>query len=127
MEAPSSSILSEIYLQFLENTRIYDILLRHQIKGYFRYVDDIMIVYDNNNTDIHKVLEQSNSTSPTLTFTIEPEWNKCINLLHITICNDQKISFKIYRKPTATDTIIPRDSNDPQSIKKQQSDTSSTG
>ena len=29
MGAPSSSILPEIYLQFLENTRIYDILLQH--------------------------------------------------------------------------------------------------
>ena len=100
MGVPSSSILSEIYLQFLESTRIYDILLRHQIMGYFHYVDNILIVYDNNDTDIHKVLKQFNSISPTLTFAIEPEWNKCIKFLNITIHNDQKISFQIYRKPS---------------------------
>ena len=95
MGVPSSSILSEIYLQFLENTRIYDILLRHQIMGYFRYVDDILIVYDNNNnnnnnTDTHKVLEQFNSISTTLTFTIEPERNNCISFLYITVRNNKK-------------------------------------
>jgi len=45
MGAPTSSILSEIYLQYLENTEIFDILLKHHIIGYFRYVDDILIVY----------------------------------------------------------------------------------
>ena len=124
MGVPSSSILSEIYLQFLENTRIYDILLRHQIMGYFRYVDDILIVYDNNNnnnnsnTDTHKVLEQFNSITPILTFTIEPEQNNSIKFVDITISDEQKISFQIYRKPTATDNITPRDSNRPPEHKK---------
>ena len=57
MGAPSSSILSEVHLQFLENTQIYNILVQHQIAGYFSYVDNILIVYNNNNTDIHKVLD----------------------------------------------------------------------
>ena len=57
------------------------------------------------------VINRLTSLSPTLTFTIEPERNKCVNLHDITIRNDQKISFQIYRKPTATDIIIPRDSN----------------
>ena len=78
MGAPSSSILSEIYLQFLQNTHIYNTLPQHQITGYFRYVDDILIVYNNSNTDIHKVLDQFNSISPTLTFTIETEWTNVL-------------------------------------------------
>jgi len=40
---PASSILSEIYLQHIENTIIPDILLKCHIVGYFRYVDDILI------------------------------------------------------------------------------------
>jgi len=44
MGAPISSILSEIYLQYIENTVIYDILLKHHIVLYFRYVDDILMV-----------------------------------------------------------------------------------
>ena len=71
MGAPSSSILPQVYLHFLENTQIYNILIQHQIIGYFRYVDDILIVYSDENTDIHKVLDLFNNISPTLTFTIE--------------------------------------------------------
>jgi hypothetical protein len=46
MGAPTSSIFSEFYLQHLESTNIYDILTNHDIEGYFRYVDDILIVYN---------------------------------------------------------------------------------
>ena len=36
MGAPTSSILSEFYLQHLETTNIYNTLLEHNIVGYFR-------------------------------------------------------------------------------------------
>jgi len=35
MGATTSSITSEVYLQFLENNGIYNILTKHNIKGYF--------------------------------------------------------------------------------------------
>ena len=35
MDAPTSSILSEIYLQYLEKTKIYDILKEARVEGYF--------------------------------------------------------------------------------------------
>lgn len=57
MVAPTSSIFSEIYLQFIENTKIFSILKNYQINGYFRYVDDILIVYKNRMTNIHEILE----------------------------------------------------------------------
>jgi hypothetical protein len=50
MGAPTSSIFSEIYPQHIENIKIFDILLEHRIMGYFRYVDDILIVYKNDTT-----------------------------------------------------------------------------
>jgi hypothetical protein len=34
MGAPTSSIMSEIYLQFIENTKIYDILRYSKVEGY---------------------------------------------------------------------------------------------
>jgi hypothetical protein len=111
--APSSSILSEVYLQFLENTHIYNILIQHQIIGYFHCVEYILIVYSDNNTDIHQVLDLFNNISPTLTFTIEKEHNDSINFLDNSIYKNQNISFNFYRKPTATDIIIPNDSNHP--------------
>jgi len=56
MGAPTSSIFSELYLQFLKNSTIYSILLNYDIKGYFRYVNDILIVY----VMAHYKLEGSN-------------------------------------------------------------------
>jgi hypothetical protein len=79
MEAPSSSILSEVYLQYVEHTVIYDILLRSQILGYFRYVDDILIVYDADLTNINEVLSSFNDATPTVKFTVEEEKNNQIN------------------------------------------------
>ena len=73
MGAPTSSIFSEIYLQYLENTILYDILIKHIIIGYFRYVDEILTVYNEEHTDIHRVLHLFNTAALTLSFTIEKE------------------------------------------------------
>ena len=71
MGPPTSSILSEIYLQYIQHTEMYNILQQHNIIGYFRYVDDILIVYNDKDMNIQNVLEQFNNISPTLNFTIE--------------------------------------------------------
>jgi hypothetical protein len=114
MVVPSSGILSEIYHQNLESTKIIEILTQHNIIGYFRYVDDILIVYDENSTDIHKVPKTFNNLAPTIKFTLETETNNYINFLDVSIQNTgNKLTFNIYRKPTATDVIIPIDSCHP--------------
>jgi hypothetical protein len=114
MGAPSSSILSELYLQYTEHTTIYDILMKHNILGYFRYVDDILIVYDTTTTDILKVLDDFNDNAHPLCFTLEREKNNQIDFLDITIKKEnQSLQYEIYRKPTNTDIIIPSDSNHP--------------
>jgi len=57
MGASTSSVLSEICLQFMENTKLYTILLQNNILGYFRNVDDILIVYNDSKTDVDKLLD----------------------------------------------------------------------
>jgi hypothetical protein len=114
MGSPASSILSETYLQFLEHTRLTDILIKHQILGYFRYVDDILIVFNTHSTDINKVLNELNIASAPLSFTMEVAKDKHINFLDISISNKKGTpEIAIYRKPTTTDAIIPFDSNHP--------------
>jgi len=61
MGAPTSSIFSEIYLQYMENNLIYDVLRETRVEGYFRYVDDIRIVYNENLTDINEIHNRFNS------------------------------------------------------------------
>jgi hypothetical protein len=114
MGAPTSSIFSEFYLQFLENSKIYNLLLNYNIVGYFRYVDDILIVYNDSTTEIEDLLNDFNSLTANLKFTLEKEEDCKINFLDITIHRENnKLSVEIYRKPTYTDSIIPNDSCHP--------------
>ena len=59
-------------------------------------------------------MDQFNEATPTLTFTMEMERENSISFLDVSILeNSESLEFKIYRKPTATDTIIPSDSHHP--------------
>jgi hypothetical protein len=120
MGSPTSSILSEIYLQHIEHSHITDILLQNHIIGYFRYVDDILIIYNNSITNIKEMFNLFNNMTPNLKFTMEKETNDQINFLDLTIQkekNKNTFTTKVYRKPTATDCIIPADSCHPQEHK----------
>ena len=70
MGAPTSSILSEVYLQYLESTTICELLEKHKIESYFRYVDDILIVYKEHKTNIHRMLNEFNKLAPSMKFTL---------------------------------------------------------
>jgi hypothetical protein len=73
----TSSFFSEIYLQYLDNTKIFDILLKHSIIGYFRGVDEILIAYQHNATIIIRVLLNIfNNMTRTMYFTMEKESEK---------------------------------------------------
>jgi len=111
MGAPTSSALSEIYLQFMENTKIFDILCRSKVEGYYRYVDDI--IYDENRTNI-EVQKSFNEITIGLHFTMEREEDQKINFLDLTITRTENgLSYDIFRKHTTIDTIIPHDSCHP--------------
>ena len=67
--------------------------------SYFRYVDDILIFYNEYITDVKQVLSSFNDITPSLTFTLEHEKENKLNLLDISIIKaTDKISFDIYRK-----------------------------
>jgi hypothetical protein len=64
------------------------------------------------------MLEECNNLAPTMNFTLEEEQNIKNNFLDITIMrNHNGLTFEIYRKPTATDIIIPNDSCHPREHK----------
>jgi hypothetical protein len=114
MRAPSFSIISEIFLQSMEQNHLPTIAKKHNLTNYFRYVDDILIVYDTQQTDLTSLLADFISLHPKLLFTKENEQNNQLNYLDITIHRQQtKIKISIYRKPTYTDSIIPFTSNHP--------------
>jgi hypothetical protein len=122
MGAPTSSLFSEIFLQWLENTKIVELLIKHKIEGCFRYVDDILVVCREDKTTIRSLLNELNNLVVKMNFTLEEEENNKINFLDITINKDQAdLRFEIYMKPTTTDTIIPNDSCHTGYTKRQQS------
>jgi hypothetical protein len=108
MGAPSSSILSEIFLQHAEHSHLPSLTQKHKIINYFCYVDDILLIYDSTLTNIQAILEDFNSIHPNLTFTGETEHENRFSFLDITIHRTPRnIKISIYRKLTFTDTIIP--------------------
>jgi len=115
MGAPTSSIFSEFYLQHQQYSRIYDLLRNHNITGYFRHVDDILIIYDESTTNTKGLLHCFNNPNPKLKFTLQKEVERRINFLDLTIHREHnKFSIDIYRKPNFTDTITPNDSCHPE-------------
>jgi hypothetical protein len=77
-------------------------------------VDYILLIYDTRHTDIEKVLDQFNKIYKGIQFTLEQKQNNSIHFLDLTITRtDNNFQFKIYRKPTMTDAIIPIDSCHP--------------
>jgi uncharacterized protein (DUF433 family) len=105
-------------LQHLENTKVFNILRNSGIQGYFRYVDDILLIYNENRTNIEELLKSFNDLTPSLNFTLEREVDNKLNFLDISIIKTaDRISFDIYRKPTTSDIIISNDSCHPQEQK----------
>jgi hypothetical protein len=98
---------------WLEHTKILTILANNNICNYFQYVDDILLVYDTTITDVTAVLNQFNSITTNLQFTIKHETDRQINFLDVTIHRRDKFEFDIYQKPTIRDHIIPKASCHP--------------
>ena len=118
MESPTSSIFSEVLLQPIESTAIFNILEQNHTVGCFRYVNDILIVYNVSITNIHDVFNSFNNLTPNIKFTMEKETENSINLLDVTIRKEHDtLTFNVYRKPTTTDSIIAKDSCHPQEHK----------
>ena len=66
MGAPSSALIAEFFLQRTENTHLPH---KHRIINYFRYVDDILLIFDSTHTDIQTILTDFNALHPNLHFT----------------------------------------------------------
>ena len=101
MGSPISPIMSEIFLQYLEDQYIEKIKKQFNITYYCRFVDDIFIIYENSNDILHKF----NNIHSKLQYTLERQQNNSLNYLDLNIqnisCNQiYKFQYKIFRKPT---------------------------
>jgi hypothetical protein len=55
---------------------IYNLQINYNISGYFRYVDDTLITYRVNTTNIADLLNSFNKLTPNLKFTLEKKKRK---------------------------------------------------
>ena len=118
MGSPLSSLISEIFLQYLESIYIDEITKEFNILFYGRYVDDILIIYDNSKNVDNQILNSFNLIHPKIQYTLETEQNNKINFLDLTIKKiNNAIRFSIYRKPTTSKTSIHNSSISPKSHK----------
>jgi hypothetical protein len=107
MGASSSSLIAEMFLKHTEHQHMPQLSAKHKIINYFRYVDDILIIFNPNHTKIQSIL------ADTLQFTAEAEKN-AINYLDVNIHRTPSgCKTAVHRKPTSTDSIIPHPSNHP--------------
>jgi hypothetical protein len=114
MGAQTSAMLAETYIRHMEHKQLYQILLKHKITGYFRYVDDILIVYNQQQTNIDKTIIEFNKQNNHIEFKVEKEHHNSVNFLDLTIQRrNKKLEFEIYMKPTHIDIMIPNDSSHP--------------
>jgi len=107
MGALSSGLIADFFLQHTENTHIARLAHKHRINDYFRYVDDILLIFDPNHSDIQSILREFNALHPDLHFTAETERDYTINYLDISIHKTHELKTSTYRKPTFTHCIIP--------------------
>jgi hypothetical protein len=83
MGAPTSAIFSEIFIQHLEHNDILNTLTKHNVVDYHRYVDDMLIVYNEKQTNINKLLLDFNNIHSKLQFTMEAQTENKLNYLDI--------------------------------------------
>ena len=71
MCTPSSRLIAAIFLQHLENLHLAHLAHKHHIVNYFRYVDDIFLIFDSNNTCIQNLVKDFNTLRPIIHTYIE--------------------------------------------------------
>jgi DNA-directed RNA polymerase subunit H (RpoH/RPB5) len=112
MGAPSFCIIAEIFLQHAVNLHLARLAQKHSTINSFLYVDDILLIFDPNLTDIQAILTDFNALHPKPHFTAETEVNNSLKYLYISIHRTpMDLRTSIYTKATFTDTIISYISN----------------
>jgi hypothetical protein len=106
--------MAEIFLQYIEHSHLTRLTHKHKIINYCRYVDDVLIIFNSNHTNLQETLKDFSSLHHKLQFTAATEKDLTLNYLDISIHRTPTNKrTTIFRKPTFTDTIIPFTSNNP--------------
>lgn len=90
-----------------------------KIIAWYRYVDDVFLLYNGSNRDCELFVNELNSHHDQIKFTIEHNVDGTLPYLDLNITlKDSTFSYDIYRKPSTTDTLLHQTSNHPEKYKK---------
>jgi hypothetical protein len=103
MGSPLSPVLSNIFMEFLEARHLAEI---NEIKFWVRYVDDIFALIPQD-VNIDSVLLKLNILNKSIKFTLEKEDNNKLPFLDVEILRvNNRACFRVYRKPTNSDSYV---------------------
>ena len=80
MSSPYAPVLANIFMGFRESKQLNEYNL-NKSKFYFRYVDDVLAAFDNEQ-DLLNFLNFLNNRHPNIKFTIEKQINNSIGKSH---------------------------------------------
>ena len=121
MGSPLSPILANLCMEFIEKNFIAS--LPDNIKPiiWVRYVDDVFVIYKEDETAFNEFINAVNGFLPTIKFTVEQEVDGNLPFLDVMVVHDKdtkQFSFKVYRKPTHTENYIHFYSQHSESVKR---------
>jgi hypothetical protein len=127
MGAPSSSIISEIFLQHIELTHLPHLSRKHRLANYAWYADHTLLIYASQHTDLYSNLHDFNSLHQNLHFTGEIEQNNTVYYPDITIHKTpSNIKISVYTSPPLQTPLFHTPPTISHKINLQQSDSYTT-
>ena len=109
MGSPLSPVLANLCMEFLESECILNCPNNIKPLVWYRYVDDVFIIYQKDDTCFNKFLNYANNLIPSIKFTVEYEVDNQLPFLDVLVQHDpltHAFSFKVYRKPTNAEMYI---------------------
>ncbi|KAK5645629.1 hypothetical protein RI129_004093 [Pyrocoelia pectoralis] len=106
MGSPLSPAIANIYVDDFETKALETADLKP--KCWFRYVDDIFIIWPHGLQDLDGFLSHLNGINNSIQFTMELETNNSLPFLDLLITrnNDNNFNYSVYRKPTHTNRYL---------------------
>ena len=116
MGSPVSAVMANLVMENLQKRALSTSIV--QPCFWKRYVDDVCAAV---NSSLVQTLQQHlNNIEPSIQVTVERETNRKISFLDVTVCrqDNDRLSTKVYRKPTHTERYLSFHSHYPDAHKR---------
>jgi hypothetical protein len=112
-----SGPIAGIYMNYFERNFVYNSKFSTRIRFWKRMKDDVFLIWDGTDRELDIFVNYLNGREKRIQFTIEREEEGKLPFLDMLIMrDDNKLTTKVYRKPTHTQRYIHWTSNHPKNI-----------